>query len=166
MRICCSHMVNWKSMHIVSSRQWRQETAMSINICIVWDSLRSSLVIFFLLFYFSISWSKMTISIKINNGQPNLWCGIFLFSYFFFRILAILALENIVKILTTGPRLSLTCSKLFWHMFYDVVIFTLTQRELSGSSTYYIFLTWSEDADQTFLSNSMFFTLDQWHILI
>ena len=120
-------------MHIVASRQWRQETAMRINICKVWPSLRSSLVIYSS-FYFSVSWSKMTISFKINNGQPYLWCGIFLFSYyFFFRILAILTLENIAKILTAGPRLSLTCSKLFWHTFYDVVIFTLTQRELSGS---------------------------------
>ena len=76
----------------------------------------------------------MTISVKINKGQPiPLMWYLFILS-FFFRILAILALENIAKILATGPRLSLTCSKLFWHTFYDVVIFTLTQRELSGSS--------------------------------
>ena len=41
----------------------------------------------------------MTISIKINNGQsiPSKW---YLFILLFFKILAILALENIAKILT------------------------------------------------------------------
>ena len=64
-------------------------------------SLVSSSIIV-LLFYFSVSWSKMTILIKINNGQPIplMW---YRFILLFFRILA---LENIAKILTTGSRLS------------------------------------------------------------
>ena len=43
----------------------------------------------------------MTILIEINNGQPIplMW---YIFILLFFRILA---LENIAKILTTGPRL-------------------------------------------------------------
>ena len=60
--------------------------------------LGSSLIIFLLFFfYFYVSWSKITsILIEINNGQ-----SISLMLYFF----RILALEKIVKILTTGPRL-------------------------------------------------------------
>ena len=59
-------------------------------------SLGSSLIIF--LFYFYVSWS---ILIEINDGQPIplMW---YLFILLFFRILV---LENIAKILTTGPRL-------------------------------------------------------------
>ena len=46
------------------------------------------------------------------------------------------------------------CSHEFWCIFC-----------LHNISVLY-FLTWSEDADQTFLSNSVFFTTDQWRILI
>ena len=58
-------------------------------------SLGSSLIIFLL---FSVPWS---ILIEINNGQqiPLMW---YIYSHIFFRILA---LENIAKILTNGPRL-------------------------------------------------------------
>ena len=62
----------------------------------------SSLIIFFLFFFsFSVPWSKMTILIEINNGQPIplMW---YIFILLFFGILA---LVNIAKILTTGPRL-------------------------------------------------------------
>ena len=56
---------------------------------------------FFLLVYISVPWSKMTVLIEINNGQPIplMW---YIFILLFFRILA---LENTAKILTTGPRL-------------------------------------------------------------
>ena len=66
--------------------------------------MRSSLVIFSSFLFFR-SLVKMTISIKINNGQPIPLIWYLFILLFFFRILAILALENIAKILATGPRL-------------------------------------------------------------
>ena len=82
-------MVSWKFMHIVASRQWRQETAMSINICIVWPSLRSSLVIlssFFILPFLGQKWQYQSKSQRTTDT---------FYSLFFFRILAMLALENV-----------------------------------------------------------------------
>ena len=47
----------------------------------------------------------MTILIEINNGQPDTFDVVSFYSLIFFRILA---LENIAKILTTGPMLFIT----------------------------------------------------------
>ena len=61
-------------------------------------------------------WSKMSILIEITNGQPILFMWhLFVLLFFFLRKLA---LENIVKILTTGPRLLLVmCLLLLFHNF-------------------------------------------------
>ena len=50
-----------------------------------------------------------SILVEINNGQPIplMW---YIFFLLFFRILAI---ENIAKILTTGPRLDFAVQKQF-----------------------------------------------------
>ena len=66
----------------------------------------------------------MTISIKINNGQPIPLMWYLFILLFFFRILAILALENIAKILTTGPRSDLPktlLARVLWcgHLHVD-----------------------------------------------
>ena len=62
-------------------------------------SLGSSLIIFSFLFFRSLV--KRLILIEINNGQliPLMWYN------FILLIFRILALENIAKILTTGPWL-------------------------------------------------------------
>ena len=59
----------------------------------------------------------MTMLIEINNGQPIpfMW---YIFILICFRTLA---LENIVKILTTGPRLFITLSNDFASA--DVYVF-------------------------------------------
>ena len=64
-------------------------------------SLGSSLIIFSSFLFFR-SLVKKNKSKSITDNW-YLWCGIFLFSYFF----RILTWENIAKILTTGPRLLL-----------------------------------------------------------
>ena len=72
---------------------------------------------FLFFFLFSRSLVKMTILIEINNGQPIPLMWYILILSLFFRILA---LENIAKILTTGPRLGMICEKyirLLFHYF-------------------------------------------------
>ena len=60
----------------------------------------------------------MTILIEINNGQPIplMW---YIFILFFFKNISI-RLENIAKILTTGPRLGITCYWLNLMMIIDI----------------------------------------------
>ena len=61
----------------------------------------------------------MTILIEINNGQPIpfMWY-IFILLLLFFRILA---LENVAKILTLGPRLPKPCKALKQIMILHVI---------------------------------------------
>ena len=66
----------------------------------------------------------MTILIEINNGQPIrlMW---YLFIFLFFRILA---LENIAKILTTGPRLASNEEGLQAALVYSRINYVLVVR--------------------------------------
>ena len=80
---------------------------------LAWVSVWSFFLFFY--FYFSVSWSKMSILIEITNGQPIPFMWHLFVLLFFFRTLA---LENIAKILTTGPRLLLImCPLLLFHNF-------------------------------------------------
>ena len=69
-------------------------------------SLGSSLIIFSS-FYFSVPWSKMSILIKINNGQPMplMW---YTFILLFFKILA---LENYCQNIDDWTQAILTSVK-------------------------------------------------------
>ena len=66
-------------------------------------------------FLFSVFWPKMSILIEITNGQP---IPLMLHIFVVLLVFRILALENIAKILTTGPRLLLVmCLLLLFHNF-------------------------------------------------